>query len=122
MYNERTGISGLHYVALGVGLTGASQLNAATMDRVYRYFSQKNGGQGKSEYRLRKYTHVTRREVSYWQFRYLIASMIPGTVLQPIGLLITGWSAQSKTHWILTDIVGFSCELGFVDISSELTY
>jgi hypothetical protein len=30
--------------------------------------------------------------------------MVPGTILTPIGLLITGWSVQAKTHWIVPDI------------------
>jgi hypothetical protein len=53
VYGERPGIAGLHYLALGIGLSGASQLNAATMDRIYQWFSKRNGGEGKPEYRLR---------------------------------------------------------------------
>ena len=54
-YGEPVGIAGLNYFALGVGLTGASQLNARMLDRIYKYFSDKNGGVGKPEYRLREY-------------------------------------------------------------------
>lgn len=53
VYQEETGIAGLNYFALGVGLTGASQINARFMDRIYMYFQRKNGV-GKPEYRLRK--------------------------------------------------------------------
>ena len=53
-YGEPVGIAGLHYFALGVGLTGASQLNARMLDKIYKYFSDKNGGVGKPEYRLRE--------------------------------------------------------------------
>ena len=53
VYHEEVGIAGLNYFALGVGLTGASQLNARLMDRIYVYFTKKNGGQGRPEYRLR---------------------------------------------------------------------
>ena len=53
VYREEVGIAGLNYFALGVGLTGASQLNARLMDRIYIYFTKKNGGEGKPEYRLR---------------------------------------------------------------------
>ncbi len=52
-YQEPVGIAGLHYLALGVGLTTASQINARLLDRMYRYFKEKNGGEGKPEYRLR---------------------------------------------------------------------
>ena len=33
--------------------------------------------------------------------------VIPGTYMLPIGLLITGWCAQERVHWIATDI-GFA--------------
>ncbi|KAG1724540.1 hypothetical protein EDB19DRAFT_309662 [Suillus lakei] len=44
----------------------------------------KMGGVGKPEFRL--------------------PAMLPGTLLLPIGCLITGWSAQAHTHWIVPDI------------------
>jgi len=84
VYHQRVGIAGLHYFALGVGLTGASQLNARFMDRIYKYFSDKNGGKGRPEFRL--------------------PSMVPGTIAMPIGLFITGWTARSDVHWIAPDI------------------
>ena len=56
VYDERPGIAGLHYLALGIGLGGASQLNARTLDRVYSYYKDKNGGRGRPEFRLREFT------------------------------------------------------------------
>jgi hypothetical protein len=53
VYHETPGIAGLHYFALGVGLSGASQINARFMDRIYRYYKGKNGGVGRPEFRLR---------------------------------------------------------------------
>lgn len=53
LYGQAPGIAGLHYLALGIGLTGASQFNAMTLDKVYMYFKRKNGGVGRPEYRLR---------------------------------------------------------------------
>ncbi|OBZ77932.1 hypothetical protein A0H81_01635 [Grifola frondosa] len=84
VYRQPVGIAGLHYFALGVGLTGASQINARMLDRVYKYFKEKNGGAGKPEYRL--------------------PSMVPGTILLPIGLFIAGWTARPNIHWIAPDI------------------
>ena len=55
VYREEVGIAGLNYFALGVGLTGASQFNARMLDKIYKYFSAKNNGVGKPEYRLRMY-------------------------------------------------------------------
>jgi hypothetical protein len=59
VYHESPGISGLHYLALGVGLTGASQLNARILDSIYVYCKKKYGGIGRPEFRLRNfiYTH-----------------------------------------------------------------
>lgn len=34
-----------------------------------------------------------------------IALIIPGTILVPAGLLITGWSAQNRVFWLVPDIV-----------------
>lgn len=31
--------------------------------------------------------------------------MVPGSIFLPIGLFITGWTAQAHTHWIGPDIV-----------------
>lgn len=56
VYGEEVGIAGLHYLALGVGLTGASQLNARVMDKIYVYFRDKNGGKGRPEFRLRTWS------------------------------------------------------------------
>ncbi|KAG5351218.1 hypothetical protein C0989_007369 [Termitomyces sp. Mn162] len=83
-YHEKTSIAGLHYIAFGVGLTLASQVNARYMDRIYIYFKNKNNGVREPEFRL--------------------PSMVPGTIILPIGMFITGWAAQNKVHWIVTDI------------------
>jgi hypothetical protein len=53
IYEERIGVAGLNYLALGVGLTGASQINARLLDVIYRKLKEKNGGKGRPEYRLR---------------------------------------------------------------------
>ncbi|EIW57767.1 MFS polyamine transporter [Trametes versicolor FP-101664 SS1] len=103
-YHQPVGIAGLHYFALGVGLTGASQLNARMLDRIYKYFQEKNGGVGKPEYRL--------------------PSMVPGAFLLPAGLLITGWTARADVHWIAPDIgialVGAGTILNFQSIQTYI--
>jgi hypothetical protein len=53
VYQERPGIAGLNYIALGIGITGASQTSAAIMDRVYAKLKQKYGA-GRPEFRLRE--------------------------------------------------------------------
>lgn len=84
VYGQRVGFAGLNYIALGVGLTGASQINARLMDKIYVYYTNKNGGKGRPEYRL--------------------PSMLPGTICLPIGLFLTGWTARADVHWIVPDI------------------
>lgn len=85
IYHEGPGIAGLHYIALGIGLTLSAQVNARALDYVYKHFKARNNGHGEPEFRL--------------------PSMIPGTIVTPFGLLLAGWSAQNHLHWIATDIV-----------------
>ncbi|KAF8553171.1 MFS general substrate transporter [Imleria badia] len=77
VYQQPVGIAGLHYIALGIGLMGASQLAARTLDKIYVYLKNKHGGVGKPEFRL---------------------------PVMFVGLLITGWTVQAHTHWIAPDI------------------
>ncbi|KAI0654246.1 MFS polyamine transporter [Cubamyces menziesii] len=84
IYHERPGYIGLHYIALGLGLFVASQINARMLDRVYVALKKRNNGQGEPEFRL--------------------PTVMPGTVLIPIGLLMSGWGAQEHVHWIVPDI------------------
>ncbi|TFY73730.1 hypothetical protein EWM64_g10283 [Hericium alpestre] len=85
IHHERIGIVGLHYLALGIGMVLTGQLTARGLDKFFMYFTRKNGGVMKPEYRL--------------------PCSVPGTIALPIGLLVVGWSAQERTHWIVPDIV-----------------
>jgi hypothetical protein len=53
-YQENTGIAGLNYLALGIGITCVSQVNSRLMDTIYVYLRSKRGGQGEPEYRVRE--------------------------------------------------------------------
>ena len=53
-YSESIGIAGLHYIALGIGFTFASQFNARFIDFIYKYLKKRNNGVGKPEFRLRE--------------------------------------------------------------------
>lgn len=83
-YNQSVSASGLHYIALVIGYTIASQGGARATDRLWNYLKTKAGGQTAPEYR--------------------VPLMIPGIILIPAGLLWYGWSAQALTHWIVVDI------------------
>ncbi|PPQ81816.1 hypothetical protein CVT25_013652 [Psilocybe cyanescens] len=87
-YHEGPGIGGLHYIALGIGLSASSQINARFMDRIYIHFEKRNNGVGEPEFRL--------------------PTTIPGSIILPFGLLLSGWAAQHKLHWIAVDF-GIAC-------------
>lgn len=53
VYKQSVGIAGLHYIALGLGLSVISQINAHFVDAVYKHLCAKNDGVGKPEFRLR---------------------------------------------------------------------
>jgi hypothetical protein len=54
VYHERPGFAGLNYIALGIGITGASQTSAAVTDKLYARLKAKYGT-GKPEFRMCKY-------------------------------------------------------------------
>ncbi|KIJ09333.1 hypothetical protein PAXINDRAFT_87604 [Paxillus involutus ATCC 200175] len=97
VYRQPTGTAGLHYIALGVGFTGTSQLTARTLDKLYVRFKNQNGGVGRPEFRL--------------------PALFLGAFLFPIGCLITGWAVQAHTHWIVPDI-----GIAFVAASTILNF
>lgn len=111
VYHENVAISGLNYLALGIGLVISAQVNSRFMDRIYLYFKKRNNGVGQPEFRVREYP--TTRYGSLNLDSHLIyhaASMLPGAIMCPIGLLLTGWAAEKHLHWAVTDVVSLSPE------------
>ncbi|KAF7187630.1 Efflux pump vrtL [Pseudocercospora fuligena] len=84
VYGEGPAIGGLNYISLGLGFFLGTQVAARFADRIYKKLKAKNNDQGRSEFR--------------------VPLMFPGAVMVPVGLLIYGWSAQYKTHWIVPNI------------------
>ena len=83
-YNESIQISGLNYISLGIGFFVGTQIAAKTADRIYKKLKARNNDVGCSEFR--------------------VPLMFPGAVMIPIGLVIYGWSAQYRVHWIVPNI------------------
>ncbi|PPJ50520.1 hypothetical protein CBER1_07744 [Cercospora berteroae] len=83
-YNESVSIGGLNYISLGLGFLIGTQIAAKFADRIYKRLKAKNNDIGRSEFR--------------------VPLMFPGAAMVPIGLLIYGWSAQFKVHWIVPNI------------------
>ncbi|CAE6475425.1 unnamed protein product [Rhizoctonia solani] len=81
VYGWGPGIAGLAYLGLGVGFMFAAVIGSRLMNVLYLKLSERNGGQGKPEYR--------------------IPPMLGGTMLIVIGLLWYGWTAHVKAHYIL---------------------
>ncbi|RWA14779.1 hypothetical protein EKO27_g355 [Xylaria grammica] len=86
-YGESIGIGGLNYISLGLGFFVGAQVCAPLQDRIYVHLKKRYGGPGRPEYR--------------------VPMMIPGAVLMPIGLVVYGWTAEYKTHWIFPNIGAF---------------
>lgn len=101
VYQEPVGISGLHYLSQGLGVSIMAQFNARTMDTAYAWLKRKYKGEGKPEYRL--------------------PPMMLGTILLPIGILIAGWSAETHQSWIAVDIGFFIFGMGTVLTSQCVT-
>lgn len=61
---ESPGISGLHYIAHGLGAVTGAYVNMRTLDVCYKYIQKRNGGVGRPEYRLRTSRHLPLQ--SFW--------------------------------------------------------
>lgn len=90
-YGQSIGQSGLHYLALAIGYTVASQVGARATDLLWKRLKHRAGGQTAPEYR--------------------VPLMIPGAILLPAGLLWFGWAAEARSSWVLVDAGGavFGC-------------
>ncbi|KAM0321816.1 hypothetical protein ACHAQA_009913 [Verticillium albo-atrum] len=103
-YYQSVGRAGLNYISLGVGFFLGSQVCAPLQDRVYALLKRRLGGPGRPEFR--------------------VPMMVPGAVLVPAGLLVYGWTAEARTHWMgpnigaavfaMGTIIGFQCVQGFL--------
>ncbi|KAK7753312.1 hypothetical protein SLS62_004831 [Diatrype stigma] len=105
-YGMGVGVGGLNYLSLGLGCFLGAQTAARAQDRIYAALKRRNGNAaaGRPEYR--------------------VPLMVPAALLVPAGLLIYGWTAQQKTHWVGPDagvvlfsagvIVGNGCVQGYV--------
>lgn len=80
VYGESVGVASLNYISLAVGFTLGGQIGGRVLDYFYRKLKRENNNQGKPEFKL-------------------IVMMMTGWT-PTAGLLIFGWTAEYKTHWI----------------------
>ncbi|KAI0486330.1 major facilitator superfamily domain-containing protein [Xylaria cf. heliscus] len=98
-YGQSKLSSSLHYIAISVGISLATQGGGRAMDWVYRRLRERDGAknQNQSDAPLGRTLPPGRPE-------YRVPYMIPGILLMPAGLFWYGWSAQYHYHWIVVDI------------------
>lgn len=99
-YHESPTISSLHYIAVAVGATIASQGGGRLMDLIYkRLLTAKSIVQRPpTECQGERASHAPPTP----EFRVPLLAL--GSIALPIGLLWTGWSAEAKLTWIVVDI------------------
>ncbi|KAI9343295.1 major facilitator superfamily domain-containing protein [Zopfochytrium polystomum] len=83
-YHQAVGISGLHYLSLGLGLFVGSLGSAPFMQKIYLRLREQNNGVAEPEFRL--------------------PVAIPFAFVLPVSLFLYGWSAQNTLHWIVPDL------------------
>ncbi|OAA74693.1 MFS multidrug transporter [Akanthomyces lecanii RCEF 1005] len=84
-YHQSKFIGGLHYLALVLGYTVASQVGSRFMDKIWALLKKRAGGTKTAP-------------------EYRVPLMVPGAFLVLIGIFIYGWTAQYRLHWIVPDI------------------
>ncbi|KAI9325545.1 putative MFS multidrug transporter [Zopfochytrium polystomum] len=83
-YHESLSISGLNFLALGIGLAAGSIGFSSVLQRIYFVMRDRNGGVTVPEHRL--------------------PAAIPVAFLLPASIFMYGWSAQERVHWLVPDI------------------
>lgn len=122
VYGQPIGISGLHYISLGLGFTIGAQVNAQITDRLYKRLTAKHYEKLQEERPLSCHCNCSCHNVHGNRMLSLVAptmppgaprkgrpefripSMFVGSLLIPVGLFWYGWSAQARLHWIMPDI------------------
>ncbi|GEQ66500.1 hypothetical protein JCM33374_g163 [Metschnikowia sp. JCM 33374] len=103
-YGMSTNIAGLMYLPLGIGYILGTLFFRYAIDLAYRRLTKRNGGVAKPEYRL--------------------PCLVCGGIGIPAGLIIYGWSAENKIHWIVPSIgmciFGFTLVAVFQSIQNYL--
>ncbi|KAM0746258.1 MFS general substrate transporter [Meredithblackwellia eburnea MCA 4105] len=101
IYKESVGIAGTNFVAQGLGFLVWAQVQGRLTDYVYRKLKERNGGEGKPEFRL--------------------PLMLPASLFLPLGLLLYGWGAERALHWIVPDIGLFLIAAGMIGVFQCMT-
>ncbi|KAI8954808.1 major facilitator superfamily domain-containing protein [Xylaria longipes] len=109
-YGQSKLSSSLHYIAISVGITLATQGGGRSMDWLYQRLRERDGAKKK-----------TQGTLPPGKPEYRVPYMIPGMLLLPAGLFWYGWSAQYHYHWIVVDIGAAVFTMGSFIYSQALT-
>lgn len=103
-YQFSTAVVGLAYGGMGIGFTVGVILMYLTSDRLLAKKTAANNGITKPEFRL--------------------PPMVYSSPVLPLGVLLYGWTAQLKLHWVLpqigTALVGFGLILVLMPLQTYL--
>lgn len=75
-YNESVSIASLNYLSIGLGTVFAAEVSTHLNDRIYKYLSKRNNGEGHPEFR--------------------IPILIPGSIFLAVGLFWYGYVDKNK--------------------------
>lgn len=103
-YNENTGIAGLNYISIGLGLFFGAPICGKGMDIIYKKLKERNPThEGKPEYRM--------------------PILLPFSILVIVGIFIYGWTAEYAVHWIAPNIGAAIFAMGtLASFQSATTY
>jgi hypothetical protein len=114
--------SGLNFISIATGFTLGAQVAGPITDRNWKHLKKRalvvNSRSGENSEKVVP--------------EYRVPLMVPGALVVPIGLLIYGWTAQEKTHWIGPNVgiaifsagttIGTQCQTAYlVDAYPEFT-
>ncbi|KEF58931.1 uncharacterized protein A1O9_03774 [Exophiala aquamarina CBS 119918] len=91
-YAESTSRAGLHYLAMCLGEILGSQLGGPAMDLVFHKLKMRHRGSGAPELHL--------------------PLMVPGSLITVTGFLLYGWTAQTRSFWVVVDLGALLLSLG----------
>jgi len=94
-YGQSPGPAGLNYLSLGLGFFIGAPVCGRANDSIYKKLKAKSPNKkGEPEFRM--------------------PLVIVVSLFVPIGLLIYGWSANARAHWILPNIGAFFFAIGTI--------
>lgn len=94
IYHRTVLQAGLHYLAYGLGLFVGAQGCARLSDKIYIRLTLRNHGKSCPEFRL--------------------PLILPFAILMPASLLLFGWTAQYRLHWMVPTISAFLFGIAYI--------